>query len=285
MELDDLPATAFLTAAARAEATLDPRVDLVDEFAQRFADLCPPSIRGITRGTAGTRVVAARTVLFDRLIAAVARDHAVDVWVNLGAGFDARPQRLAWPAGGDGVSVVEVDSAAVFDVKDRLLPVSGAGAEGVHRGVHVERLRHDIRDLDGLAGLLSPVVAGRNVGFLSEGLLPYFPRDFIARLAEVLAGLAKPSESGLWICDVVSADSARVLTSASRAAGTGLELFGLDDLSAFEGNGWACERLEPLPTARAGGAPGRAGGAASQLPDSVMVLSTSRGDPGVGPPR
>jgi methyltransferase (TIGR00027 family) len=263
VELGDLPATAFLTAAARAEATLDPRVGLVDEFAQRFAELCPPSIRGITRGTAGTQVVAARTMLFDRLLAAVVQEQSVDVWVNLGAGFDARAYRLPWPGG---TVMVEVDSAAVFDIKDRLLPVSG------NEGVRTERLRHDIRDLDGLRGLLAPVVGGLRVGFLSEGLLPYFPEAFVARLSEVLASLAGPGAGGFWICDVVSDDSARLLTAASRGAGTGLELFGLDGLSAFETNGWVCERLELLPTARAAGPPGRGGGAASRLPDSVMLL-------------
>ncbi|MEU6238939.1 hypothetical protein, partial [Kitasatospora sp. NPDC047058] len=51
---EQVPATAFLTALARAGATAGPRGLLHDPYAERFAVHCPAAIRRVTRHTAGT---------------------------------------------------------------------------------------------------------------------------------------------------------------------------------------------------------------------------------------
>ncbi|MFJ7962456.1 class I SAM-dependent methyltransferase [Streptomyces sp. NPDC096324] len=258
---DHVPATAFLTALARAQATASPDTTLHDPFAARFAELCPAAVRDITRHTAGTTVVVARTVLIDRMLAELFTRERVDVCVNLGAGFDARPHRMDWP---DGCRVIEVDSASVLDLKDRLLPSADAA-------VPVERLVSDLRDADQLARLLLPRTAGRRCVVLAEGLLTYLPPTAVRALASALGRLGTDTN---WICDVVSTDSARSLTQASQAAGTPLEMLGLTDLSVFEAADWHCEQLELLPTARLSPtSAGHRGAAASRLlPDSVLRL-------------
>jgi methyltransferase (TIGR00027 family) len=260
-----VPDTAFLTALARAEATADPRGRLRDPYAARFAEHCPSPIRRITRHTAGTSVVVARTLLIDRLLSAVLADGQAEVCVNLGAGFDARPFRLPWPAG---CRVIEVDCAAVLDLKDQLLP-------SVEATVPLERLRCDLADLPALSELLLPHMTGRRTVFLAEGLLTYFPPAHTAALAAALCGLGT---ARTLLCDVLSSASARSLTTAARMAGAPLEMHGLTDLAAFEAAGWRCEQLELLPTARPSAAPaGRLPtGVTGLVPDSVLMLRHHR---------
>lgn len=227
--------TAFLTALARASA--DPSDGFHDPYAARFAAECPAAIRRIAARTAGLSVVAARSALVDQLLMRAVASGGCDLCVNLGAGFDARPYRLAWPGP---CGVVEVDTAAVFAIKERLLPAAGAP-------LPVERLVADVRHLDRLADRLRPLVADRRVVVVSEGLLPYLPVGFVGELAGLLHRWA-----AAWITDVLTEGSADVLTSACRAAGTDLRLHGLPDLSVVEAMGWRCVDARPLPTARRG---------------------------------
>ncbi|MFE2143875.1 class I SAM-dependent methyltransferase [Streptomyces sp. NPDC059456] len=254
---EQVPATAYLTALARARATAEPDGALRDPYAERFARRCPESLVRVTRHTAGTSVVIARTLVIDRLLSGLLPAEPWDVCVNLGAGFDARTHRLDWPGS---CRVVEIDRAPVLDLKDRLLPAATAR-------VPVERLRCDLRDPTALAGLLRPRTAGRRTLLVAEGLLTYLTAGQVRALAASVGEAAGAGSA--WICDVLSPASARTLTAAARAAGTALTLHGLSGLDAFESVGWRCERLELLPTARP---PARAGGTARQLPDGVLQL-------------
>ncbi|RPF29724.1 SAM-dependent methyltransferase [Streptomyces sp. 3211.6] len=267
---EGVPATAYLTALARARASAEPDGALRDPYAERFARLCPDRVVRVTRNTAGPSVVVARTLVIDRLLSGPLRDGAWEVCVNLGAGFDARTHRLDWPAS---CRVIEVDRAAVLDLKDRLLPAATAR-------VPVERLRCDLRDPAALSALLRPRTAGRRTLLLAEGLLTYLTAGQVRALAAAAAEVA--GAGGAWICDVLSPASARTLTAAARSAGTPLTLHGLPDLDAFETTGWHCTHLEPLPTARP---PARGSGTTGRLPDGVLWLSRSAPAPGCRPTR
>ncbi|MFI8392693.1 class I SAM-dependent methyltransferase [Streptomyces sp. NPDC085540] len=257
-EAEQVPATAYLTALVRARATADPATVLRDPYAERFAHRCPDSIARITRHTAGTSVVIARTLTVDHLLSELLSAEPWDVCVNLGAGFDARTHRLDWP---DSCRVVEIDCAPVLDIKDRLLPVATAR-------VPVERVRCDLREPAALTRLLKPHASGRTTLFVAEGLLAYLTSGQVRALAGA-AGEAAAGAGSAWICDVLSPASARTLTVAARAAGTTLTMHGLTDLTAFETTGWHCEHLELLPTARPPAHPTNTG---RQLPDSILQL-------------
>jgi O-methyltransferase involved in polyketide biosynthesis len=260
---DEVTVTAYLTAVVRAEATADTCLEFKDEYASRFADLCPRWIRKITQVTAGPSVIVARTSIIDNIVSELVSAGSFDVCINLGAGFDSRPFRLNWPPG---CLIVEVDAAPIFDVKDRLLPA-------VHQAVTLERLRCDVGDVGKLVDLLVPHTAGRRLLIICEGLLSYFSDSYIASLA---AGLLKLGVSATWVCDVISPESAGRLTTAARAAGVGLELRGLRDLRAFETGGWTCESVSVLPTARLGigtnSTSRRSERVTSRLPDAVVKL-------------
>ena len=263
MITQDVAPTAYLTALARAAATVDPAAAFADPYAARFAECCPTAIRGIAQRTAGLSVVVARSAIIDRLVAQRIAAGRIDLCVNLGAGFDSRAFRLAWPSG---CTVLEIDTDSVLDVKDRLLPAVAAP-------VPVARLRCDVRDLPVLAALLAPHATGRRVLIVTEGLLPYFPESYVAELARLLVGLGiEPC----WITDVLSTDSAGALTAASRAAGVPLEMFGTRRIDTFEDAGWRCEALDLLPSARVSvGVHGR-GPASNLLPDGVLTLTAGQ---------
>jgi O-methyltransferase involved in polyketide biosynthesis len=59
-----------------------------------------------------------RTAVIDELILACVREHAIDTVLMLGAGLDARPQRLPLPAA---LRRCEVDLPHVIAAKERLL--------------------------------------------------------------------------------------------------------------------------------------------------------------------
>src|SRR5262245_46139995 len=90
--------TARWVATYRARETERPDALFRDPFARRLADERGERIAAATPNVAGSDwPFIVRTVLFDRLIAdEVAR--GVDAVVNLAAGLDARPYRMALPA-------------------------------------------------------------------------------------------------------------------------------------------------------------------------------------------
>ena len=231
-------ATAFLTALARNEATEDPNIEFADHYAKRFAELCPPGIRSITRGTIGLSTAVARSRIIDELITEALRDSLVDCFLNLGAGFDSRPYRLDELCR---IKSIEIDLPEILEFKEAILP------EGESPG-ELRRVSCDLSNLDELANALTSHCCGTNVLLISEGLLTYFPTSFVSDLATWIFRLNIVSN---WIADVITIPSAEHLSLMSRQQGfRNIEMYGLQDLEVFESHGWRCDRYLPLPSAR-----------------------------------
>jgi methyltransferase (TIGR00027 family) len=126
-----------------------------------------------------------RTYLFDQFITEQIRD-GVDLVVNLAAGLDARPYRMALPAS---LQWVEVDLPDLFDYKEEIL----AGEKPV---CALERVRLNLADVSARRELFSRL--GRKVLVLSEGLLVYLSREEVGELARDLSGFER------WVIDLVS---------------------------------------------------------------------------------
>lgn len=240
-------ATALVAAAARAR----PGGPVDDPYASLFLD-AHPSGGGTRRRilTAGTDEIAHRTALLDALLTDRA-DGTAFTLLNLGAGYCARPYRLALPGCR---RVIEVDAPEVLDLKTRVL-------RGHEPAVPVDRVAGDVRDTAFLAGLLASIPEPLVV--LSEGLLVYLPPGELAALASVPAGRAE------WFCDVVSVSSAAAMSTVAEQAGTRLTLYGLSTLEVFESAGWRVDDYRVLPVARRsfGGRGGR------EVVDGVIALS------------
>lgn len=139
-----------------------------------------------------------RTVLFDRFVAdEVAR--GVDLVVNLAAGLDARPYRMALPPS---LQWVEVDLPGILDEKEEIL-------RGEKPVCELERVRLDLSDAAARRELFARLgKRGSKALVITEGLLIYLGAAEVAALAE---DLARPESFRLWALDISSPGLLRLL--------------------------------------------------------------------------
>jgi len=208
-------ATATMVAAARAQATNDPKPLINDPFARPLVeavgiDLLTRMVRGEvtlaelddeqTRGVRRMKDnMAARTKFFDEFFltatgggnsaeatgggnSAEATAAGIRQVVILAAGLDARAYRLPWPAG---TVVYEIDQPEVIAFKTTTL--TGLGAEPIadRRTVAID-LRQDWPAALREAGF-DP---DRPTAWIAEGLLGYLPPDAQDRLLDNITALS-----------------------------------------------------------------------------------------------
>ncbi len=148
-----------------------------------------------------------RTVLFDRFIAQEVGQGA-DLVVNLAAGLDARPYRMALPSS---LRWVEVDLPAILDYKEEIL-------RGEKPACALERVRLDLSDVSARRDLFRRLgEAAKKVLIITEGLLIYLAADEVGTLAEDLVG---PESFQRWVLDIASPGLLRLL---QREVGAALE--------------------------------------------------------------
>ena len=151
-----------------------------------------------------------RTVLFDRAITGEIAKGASLV-LNLAAGLDTRPYRLALPAS---LRWVEVDLPELLDYKEDLL-------RGEKPGCAVERVRLDLADVAARRALLERL--GREATkalVVTEGIIVYWSAPEVAALARDLAG---PAAFRSWVLDLASPGLLKML---QRSVGRDLETAG-----------------------------------------------------------
>lgn len=184
--------TALWVAVYRARETERPDALFRDPWARRLSGARGEEIAAsMPFSDKATWAWVARTVLFDQFIEEQVRAGA-DLVVNLAAGLDARPYRMALPGA---LKWVEVDLPEILDYKEEIL----AGEKPV---CALERVRLDLRD----AGARSELFEGlgrraRRALIVSEGLLIYLAAEEVASLAR---DLAAPPGFRSWVLDIAS---------------------------------------------------------------------------------
>jgi len=188
----DISDTAVWAAIYRARETSRTSPLFRDPFAVRLAGARGEEMAAALRSQDRNEWAwVIRTFLFDRFIAErVAR--GADLVVNLAAGLDARPYRMALPPA---LRWVEVDLPEILRKKETVLaedrPVCA-----------VERVSVDLSDVAARRELFRRLGSrARNAVIVSEGLLIYFTDSGVASLAEDLA--AQPAFRH-WILDIAS---------------------------------------------------------------------------------
>jgi len=183
-----------------------------------------------------------RTYLFDQFITEqIAK--GVDTVVNLAAGLDARPYRMALPPA---LKWVEVDLPDLLNYKDEIL----AGEKPV---CQLERVRLDLADVAARRELFQRIGAAANkVLILSEGLLIYLTADEVGALAQ---DLAAPSSFQRWAIDLASPGLMRVMKKKLGAelerAGTPFKFAPEEGPAFFARHGWCpADVRSMLKTAR-----------------------------------
>jgi methyltransferase (TIGR00027 family) len=195
----DIGDTARWAAVYRARETDRPNRLFDDPFARQLA------------GARGAEIAAAmpfseqnewawitRTYLFDQFV--TEQVHAgVDLIVDLGAGLDTRPYRLALPAS---LHWVELDLPAVLDYKEEVLATA-------HPRCRVERIPCDLSDGAARRNIFSRLGRpGGRVLILTEGVLVYLTEEEVGALASDLSAVAGFDH---WVLELQSPGLLRML--------------------------------------------------------------------------
>lgn len=187
-----LPAPARLLAAHRARESARRDAAFSDPYARVLLGAIDDRFSRILSGADTTEwLFTARTVAFDRLIA---REVAagVDLVVNLAAGLDARPYRLAFPAG---LRWVDVDSPDVLDYKAAILSSAQPSCSVTFHPV-------DLANPDARRGAFRDLGRGATRALVfGESLLVHLMRSDVQALSDDLAAVPAFQR---WLVDLVS---------------------------------------------------------------------------------
>ncbi len=132
-----------------------------------------------------------RTYLFDQYIREQV-EQGVDMVINLAAGLDARPYRMALPPS---LRWVEVDLPELIAYKDEVL-------EGEKPVCALERIGLDLSNLDSRRAIFDRLGRSANKALIvTEGLIVYFSVEEVGSLAQ---DLARPPSFQRWVHDLAS---------------------------------------------------------------------------------
>lgn len=139
-----------------------------------------------------------RTVLFDRFIAGEIAE-GTDMVVNLAAGLDARPYRMALPPA---LQWIEVDLPDLLEYKEQIL-------QNEKPACALERVRLNLADRAARRELFRKLgETSKNALIITEGLLIYLDE---AEVGELACDLAEPGSFRHWVLDIASPGLLRLL--------------------------------------------------------------------------
>src|SRR5690242_3745403 len=178
MPIENVSDTARWVAFYRAMETERPDALFRDPFARRLAG--PEGeriVKELPRGRSTAWAMITRTAVFDEIILDFVRQRNVDLVLNLAAGLDARPWRLALPPT---LRWVDVDLPEILRYKTETL----RDATPVCR---YEAVAADLTDATVRRTLFTRLGSeGRNVLVVTEGLLVYLTAEQVSALARDL---------------------------------------------------------------------------------------------------
>lgn len=234
----DVSDTALWSAVFRARETDREDALFRDPYAKRLAGPRGEQITD-TLAHAGENSWAwvMRTYIFDGLIMEQVRQ-GTDLVINLAAGLDARPYRMALPST---LRWVEVDLPHLLAYKQELLlpekPVCS-----------LERVSLDLSDRNQRRELFARLgKQGKRALVLSEGFLAYLTREENGELAE---DLAAPPNFAHWMFDLASPVLLAFLQQTSGQhvdkAGAPLKFGPPEGPDFFEPYGWRAEKIQSV---------------------------------------
>ena len=182
--------TANWVAFHRATESERPDAIFHDPYARRLAGARGEAIARTLRQNAWA--IAVRTYLFDRALVDLISRECLEMVVNLAAGLDARPYRLALPAP---LRWVELDLPGILDEKQKVLTQERPSSQ-------LEVIAQNLGDVTQRRELFSQLnQRAVRIAVMSEGLLLYLDEDKVSSLA---ADLHAQTHFGYWVVEVVS---------------------------------------------------------------------------------
>jgi methyltransferase (TIGR00027 family) len=148
------------------------------------------TVRRLGGGADLSWAVVVRTSVFDAILLRLLAGGGIGTVLNLAAGLDTRPYRVALPAA---LRWIEADLPATIAYKSQSLSAASPGCE-------LQRVGLDLTDGAALNHFLDSVdETGREMLVLTEGLLVYLEAELVGALGRALA--ARPHIK-YWLLDV-----------------------------------------------------------------------------------
>jgi methyltransferase (TIGR00027 family) len=182
-----------------------------------------------------------RTKLIDDLVLRSVGE-GCDRVLNLAAGFDTRPYRLALPAA---LSWIEVDLPEIVEEKERVLAAEKPACRVVREGL-------DLADTDARAAFLARAAGpALRVLVITEGLLAYLDERVVRVFARDLATRAPVR---WWILDLISSSLMGAMKQDMNAhfANAPLKFAPADGVGFFETLGWRATNVHSIFRAAVG---------------------------------
>ena len=192
MLIRNISDTALLAAVYRARENEYPNALFRDPFAHRLAgERGQEMAKSLRFSEKNAWSWFTRTYLFDQFITRCLQE-GCDSVINLAAGLDARPYRLALPAS---LNWIEVDLPEITDYKEELLRDEKPSCT-------LERVRLDLSDVNGRRELFQRIAKqARQTLIISEGLVLYLSPEEVGLLA---TDLAAHEQFRYWLLDITS---------------------------------------------------------------------------------
>jgi len=234
--LRNISDTALWVAMYRAQETERPDPLFRDPFARRLAGERGEQVLHLLSSAAEGRSwpFVTRTVVIDRFIEERVR-HGTDLVLNLAAGLDTRPYRMALPAS---LRWVEVDLPPLLAYKEEIL-------RGETPSCALERVALDAADVEARRQLFTRLGRECKSGLvITEGLVIYLTREQVGALA---ADLAAAGGFRHWIVDISSPGLKRMIEKQIGAqlsqARAPLQFAPEEGSAFFEPYGWEAEEV------------------------------------------
>lgn len=195
MAIENVSDTARWVAYYRARETQRPDALFHDPFAARLAGPRSEAIMQVLpKNTAIANAIVIRTVVMDEIILDCVNNRGVDTVINLAAGLDSRPWRMALPAS---LRWVDVDLPGILNHKTTTLATDRPGCS--YEAVPADLTSPGVAD-----ALFARLGAGsRSALVITEGLLIYLKAEQVAALGRALH---LPKSFMWWLSDLASAD-------------------------------------------------------------------------------
>lgn len=191
--------TAMFAAIYRARETERPDALFRDPFARRLAGERGEQIaKSMPFSERATWAWITRTYLFDQFIHQQVAQGA-DLVLNLAAGLDARPYRMAVPSN---LKWIEIDLPGILAYKEEILRRETPACT-------LDRIRLDLSDVPARRELFVRLgSSAKKALIITEGLLIYFANQEVTSLAQDLSAVPAFHD---WVLDIASPGLVKML--------------------------------------------------------------------------
>jgi methyltransferase (TIGR00027 family) len=227
--------TARWVAVYRAWESQRPDALFSDPFAGRLAgERGQAMAKLMPRNSRSGWPMIARTKLIDDLVAAAVRE-GCDCVLNLAAGLDTRPYRLALPAS---LPWVEADLPGMIEEKEKLL-------ETEKPACGLTRMKVNLTDAAERSSFLDRVLEDRkNVLAMTEGLLVYLDAAEVRTLGRDFAARGVR----WWILDLASPEILKMMRRqvGAQLANAPMKFAPSNGVAFFEALGWEAREIHSI---------------------------------------